>query len=132
VFVGVLIALRVTTTRDCRNLGSVSELSAESVSFVPCANVYIVHGAGEFVAVFLAESPDEIGTHIGYDSSRHEFVDSLGQRFDVRGFRVGGLPQQKPLLICPTIIQDDRIRILAPSPSLASIQAACRGPRYTR
>ena len=125
-----LSILRITGGSDCRNLGPVSELPIQSVSFMPCANVYVVRGTDTNVLVFLAESPNGAGGQLDYDASRHLFVDSLHEQFDVRGFPVGGSASQTPLLRCRIAVEEGRIRILASSPSVSAIRAACMGFDY--
>lgn len=126
-FVAVAVFLRLSTDGDCRDLGLVSELPPDSVSFTPCANVFIVHGRGEYVIVFLAESPTSRGVQLRYDATRHLFFDSLHEQFDVHGNPVDGTGTRTPLMTCPTVVRDGGIRIPASSPSRESIRAACFG-----
>ncbi len=111
---------------DCRDLGSLVRFPDNSVSFVPCARVYVVHGLGEDFAVYLAESPHLPHEPLRYEPSRHRFVGLHGEAFDVRGLPLRG-PTQGPLFRCPTGTEDGDLVIEAESSDPAAIRAACRG-----
>lgn len=122
----VLVRSLVAADRDCRELAHLSDLAPESVSYLPCANVYLVHGEGQTVMVFLAESPGRPGASLSYDPVRHQFLDHEGERFDVYGTPVAGARSR--LFRCPVEIQDGAVQIDAPASTASAIAAACHGP----
>ena len=125
-FAVMALVKRAWQDADCRNLGNVVRFPDNSVSYVACARVYVVHGLGEDVAVYLAEAPHLPHEPLRYERSRHRFVGLHGEAFDVRGLPLKG-PAQRPLFRCPTTTEDGNLVVEAESSDPAAIRAACIG-----
>lgn len=96
---------------DCRDLGPLSGFPEGSVSLAECVPAFVVRGAGEEVAVYLAESPHMRGEPLRWDPGRRLFVSPFhGEAFGLGGSVVAG-PAPGPLRRCPVRLESGRVVI---------------------